>query len=325
MYQEEANHFDAPHPDFVNPPPDGKLNLNPIAMTRMGLSWRGAKEFNDAYAVKRHARLTQGQVPAKEAELFSGTHLMHPGTCPIGLTSSAVNPAGLNPHHGPHARSEAARHYQDPREYAAQTRALVDARRRWLEGEAEDAAAVLAEEKGLSKHGREYAERERGSFGGGGRGGFRRPPAPPGAASAKPPCARRKHAPQRPAAHGMGFVASMGTSFVFRRDLAYETASRPSFGHHATAGTEGGGGGDAAWDDSSAQPTSSSSSASRAGAALLAEGKGTTRAGRSRGGGGRESGLHGGMIRSLRDIKYGEFTAECDLPHRHLDLHPIGF
>jgi len=212
MMKVEEPHFGAPNPDFISPSPDGNLRMNPIQMTRMGLAWKGAKDFNDAYKERRLQRLVSHMPePHPDNARFSGDQLMHPGMMLGGAVSAKWSVRELNPHGD---RAMSSLHYQDPREVRRQIKERAQARIDFARQEIEDMDAV-ARSEGLSKEAREHARRQIGLG--------------PGAPLPVPGAVLASHA-KRPEALGLPpGITGVGTSF--RRPAAnlYQTESRRSF------------------------------------------------------------------------------------------------
>jgi hypothetical protein len=87
-------------------------------------------------------------------------------------------------------------------------------------------------------------------------------------------------------------VSAISTSFVRRPEIAYETSYQRSFStfsEHDSAALR------AAQDPADLKP--------------------------------KIAAVSQGQYHPMRDLKYGEFTSQCDLPHRQLEsqLHPIGY
>ena len=197
-----------------------------------GLAWRGAKDFNDAYKQTRFERLTKGRALGKDDssgdEIFSSSHLMHPGALNTGLVSSKYTVGEMNQPY----ETTAQAHFPDPGKAGERAAARLHFTKAWLEGEVEDAKSVVRRSH-LSRSSAEHARRALGLS--------RGPPVSRAGASARARSQAQFEAqslaqtlPSQPAARTGGSyapprVGAMGTSFVRRPELAYETTHGSAF------------------------------------------------------------------------------------------------
>mmetsp|Transcript_11777 Transcript_11777/g.15176 ORF Transcript_11777/g.15176 Transcript_11777/m.15176 type:complete len:292 (+) Transcript_11777:65-940(+) len=257
MYRVESVHFGKPNPEFISPVKNRQMDINPILMTRKGLSSDGAKEFNNLYLDKRSKRLTKQN---NHLELFTGEHIMHPGSLGLGVVSTTYQPNELNPHYH---KSMSHTQFRDPRAVVESSKQKIVARKEWLMGELEDMEAVVRETESSKQ--KEEAYRRSIGLDRGTR-------------------IQVKNTPTR--------VSSISTSFVRRPEIAYETSYQRSF---------------STFNDHDKVALKATDNPEKLHSKLAA--------------------VSQGQSHPMRDIKYGEFTAQCDLPHRKLEssLHPIGY
>ena len=348
MYDREKVHYGTPSANFAIPSEGNKpLRMNPIQMTRMGLSWKGAKEFNDAYAQRRYERLagprgsnTDFALTCPVDDLFSGEHLMHPGAVCTGPVSSQFSVKELNPHR---QRTSASESFKDPKQVAAASRNMVNQRKDWVKGELDDVAAVVAS-SGLSREARAHGRRElglptdRSSRGGSSESGrsdaVSHSPARQASVFGPGNC-RPFGAPAHP------YSSSIGTTFVRKPELVYESTHRSNFttfaAHDAAAAQ--------AAQRLAAQDVARSQRRTQAQQQTSATTTGAADSGdfvypqktllhAPVGGWPTQKSLADARVgngalyaNSLRDFKYGEFTQALDLPQDKLSrqLHPLGY
>lgn len=259
MYRVEAVHFGTPNPDFISPVKNCKMDMDPILMTRKGLSSDGAKDFNKLYLEKRFKRLTKQN---NHLELFTGEHMMHPGGLGLGMVSTTYQPAELNPHY---KKSMSHAHFRDPKAVVESSKNAIVSRQEWLKGELEDTEAVI-KETAASRQQKEAYRRSVGLL------------------------SSQRNVERTPKTQPR--VSSISTSFVRRPEIAYETSYQRSF---------------STFNDHDAVALRATNEPDVMQAKLAA--------------------VSQGQAHPMRDVKYGEFTAQCDLPHRRLEtsLHPIGY
>ena len=351
MYNREKVHYGTPSANFAIPSESNKpLRMNPIQMTRMGLSWKGAKEFNDAYAQRRFERLAGPRgsnldltMTCPVDDLFSGEHLMHPGAVCTGPVSSQFSVKELNPHG---QRTSASESFKDPRQVAAASRNMVNQRKDWVKGELDDVAAVVASSS-LSHEARVHGRRElglptdrsgRGGSGESGRGAQSNAVShstSQGTSVFGPAHRRPFGAPAHP------YSSSIGTTFVRKPELVYESTHRSNyttFAAHDAAAAQAAlrlAAKDAAKNQRRTQAQQQTSTENRTERSapdfvypektLLHEPVGGWPTQKSL----ADARVGNGALyaNSLRDFKYGELTQALDLPHDKLSrqLRPLGY
>ena len=143
---------------------------------------------------------------------------MHPGAVCGGPVSSQFSVKELNPHGQASVASQA---FRDPRLVAAASRHMVSARQEWVQGELDDAAAVVAS-GALSREARNHGRQQLGLSGSGQSGDAQLHSTQHPAAA----MAASRHHHTRPA-HPR--PSNVGTSFVRRPEFAYESTYQSSF------------------------------------------------------------------------------------------------